>query len=89
MITARALANASGAWTASVAETVLRLHDGADASDATVNTTSPIVVTAHDLGEAAGATLMKPIFDVADVGRLAILTEPGGAGVGWITPAQR
>ena len=38
---------------------------------------------------AAGAKLMKPIFDVPHVGRIAILTEPGGAGVGWITPAQR
>ena len=37
---------------------------------------------------AAGAKLMKPIFDVPDVGRLAILTEPGGAGVGWITPVK-
>jgi predicted enzyme related to lactoylglutathione lyase len=35
---------------------------------------------------AAGAKLMKPIFDVPDVGRIAMLTEPGGAGVGWITP---
>ena len=34
----------------------------------------------------AGAKLMKPIFDVPDVGRIAVLTEPGGAGVGWITP---
>jgi uncharacterized protein len=36
---------------------------------------------------AAGAKLMKPIFDVPDVGRIAILMEPGGAGIGWITPA--
>ena len=36
--------------------------------------------------EAAGAKLMRPLFDVPDVGRIAILTEPGGAGVGWITP---
>jgi len=35
---------------------------------------------------AAGAKLMRPIFDAPDVGRIAILTEPGGAGVGWITP---
>lgn len=35
---------------------------------------------------AAGAQLMRPIFDVPDVGRIAILTEPGGAGIGWITP---
>ena len=38
---------------------------------------------------AVGAKLMKSIFDVPDVGRLAILTEPGGAGVGWITPVNR
>ena len=38
---------------------------------------------------AAGAKLMKPIFDIPNVGRIAILTEPGGAGVGWITPVQR
>jgi uncharacterized protein len=37
---------------------------------------------------AAGAKLMKPIFDVPGVGRIAILLEPGGAGVGWMTPAQ-
>jgi uncharacterized protein len=37
---------------------------------------------------AAGAKLMRPIFDVPGVGRIAILAEPGGAGVGWITPAQ-
>ena len=38
--------------------------------------------------ESAGAKLMRPIFDVPNVGRIAILTEPGGAGVGWITPVQ-
>ena len=37
----------------------------------------------------AGAKLMKPVFDIPNVGRLAILTEPGGAGVGWITPVNR
>lgn len=35
----------------------------------------------------AGAQLMRPIFDVPDVGRIAILREPGGAGIGWMTPA--
>jgi uncharacterized protein len=35
----------------------------------------------------AGAQLMKPIFDVPGVGRIAILLEPGGAGIGWMTPA--
>ncbi len=38
---------------------------------------------------AAGAKLMRPIFDVPGVGRIAILTEPGGAGIGWITPTPR
>ena len=37
---------------------------------------------------AAGAKLMRPIFVVRGVGRIAILSEPGGAGVGWITPVQ-
>jgi uncharacterized protein len=36
---------------------------------------------------AAGAKLLRPIFDVPNVGRIAILDEPGGAGVGWMTPA--
>jgi predicted enzyme related to lactoylglutathione lyase len=39
--------------------------------------------------KAAGAKLMRPIFDIPKVGRIAILTEPGGAGVGWITPASQ
>lgn len=38
---------------------------------------------------AAGAQLMRPIFDVPDVGRIAILREPGGAGIGWMTPLNR
>jgi predicted enzyme related to lactoylglutathione lyase len=39
-----------------------------------------------EMAVAAGARLMRPIFDVPDVGRIAILKEPGGAGVGWMTP---
>ncbi|MCX7310337.1 MAG: hypothetical protein NTV56_01075 [Alphaproteobacteria bacterium] len=35
---------------------------------------------------AAGAKLMKPAFDVPNVGRIAIITEPNGAGIGWMTP---
>jgi uncharacterized protein len=38
--------------------------------------------------QAAGATLMRPIFDVPGVGRIAILKEPGGAGIGWMTPEK-
>jgi len=37
---------------------------------------------------AAGARLMKPIFDIPGVGRIAVLMEPGGAGIGWMTPAN-
>jgi len=36
----------------------------------------------------AGATVMKQAFDVPDVGRIVILTEPGGAAIGWMTPAD-
>jgi predicted enzyme related to lactoylglutathione lyase len=34
----------------------------------------------------AGARLVMPIFDVPGVGRIAMLREPSGAGIGWITP---
>ncbi len=36
----------------------------------------------------AGAKLMKPVFDVPDVGRIAVLMEPGGAGIGWMTSVK-
>lgn len=36
----------------------------------------------------AGAELMRSIFDVPGVGRIAILQDPSGAGLGWMTPAQ-
>jgi predicted enzyme related to lactoylglutathione lyase len=36
---------------------------------------------------AAGAKVMKEPFDVPGVGRIAVLLEPGGAGIGWMTPA--
>jgi predicted enzyme related to lactoylglutathione lyase len=36
---------------------------------------------------AASAELMRPLFDIPRIGRIAILREPGGAGVGWMTPA--
>jgi uncharacterized protein len=34
----------------------------------------------------AGAELVMPVFDVPNVGRIAMLREPGGAGIGWMTP---
>jgi len=36
---------------------------------------------------AAGGKVMQPPFDIPGVGRIAMLTEPGGAMIGWITPA--
>ena len=36
----------------------------------------------------AGGKVMKPAFDVPGVGRIVILEEPGGAGIGWMTPAD-
>jgi predicted enzyme related to lactoylglutathione lyase len=38
--------------------------------------------------QSAGATLTRPIFDVPGVGRIAMLRESGGAGIGWMTPVQ-
>jgi hypothetical protein len=37
---------------------------------------------------ASGARLMKPVFDVPGVGRIAILTDANGAGIGLMTPAD-
>ena len=37
---------------------------------------------------AAGAKLMRGPFDVPGVGRIAMLQEPGGAGIGWMTPVR-
>jgi predicted enzyme related to lactoylglutathione lyase len=30
---------------------------------------------------------MRPAFDVPGVGRIVVLKEPGGAGIGWMTPS--
>jgi uncharacterized protein len=35
----------------------------------------------------AGASVVREPFDVPGVGRIAILKQPGGAGIGWMTPA--
>ncbi len=37
--------------------------------------------------QAAGGEVMRPAFDVPDVGRIAILKDKAGAAIGWITPA--
>jgi predicted enzyme related to lactoylglutathione lyase len=46
------------------------------------------VDTRVEKAKAAGAELMRPIFDVPGVGRIAILKDPAGAGLGWMTPAS-
>jgi predicted enzyme related to lactoylglutathione lyase len=38
--------------------------------------------------EQAGATVKRLPFDVPGVGRIAILQEPGGAMIGWMTPVD-
>ncbi len=40
------------------------------------------------LAKEAGATIMQGPFDVPEIGRIAMLREPGGAMIGWMTPAQ-
>jgi predicted enzyme related to lactoylglutathione lyase len=36
----------------------------------------------------AGASVVMEPSDIPGVGRIAILRQPGGAAVGWMTPAQ-
>ncbi|GAB4517961.1 MAG: hypothetical protein Tsb0010_02170 [Parvularculaceae bacterium] len=38
--------------------------------------------------EAMGARTLRPVFEVAGIGRIAIIQEPGGAVIGWMTPAK-
>lgn len=37
--------------------------------------------------KASGATVMREPFDVEGVGRIAIIQQPDGAAIGWMTPA--
>ena len=36
--------------------------------------------------EAAGGEIMRPAFDVPDVGRFAVVKDSAGASIGWVTP---
>ena len=38
------------------------------------------------LAKENGATIIREPWDVPEVGRIAIIQEPGGAVVGWMTP---
>jgi predicted enzyme related to lactoylglutathione lyase len=35
-----------------------------------------------------GGILLRPPFDVDDVGRFAVIQDPSGGVVGWITPSN-
>jgi len=35
-----------------------------------------------------GATILREPFDVPGTGRIALLQQPGGAAIGWMTPAS-
>ncbi|PWB89950.1 VOC family protein [Methylocystis sp. MitZ-2018] len=39
--------------------------------------------------KAAGATICKDAFEIPGVGRMAVLQQPGGAFVAWMTPAPQ
>lgn len=41
-----------------------------------------------ELAVKAGATIVAPLFDVPGVGRIAMIREPGGAEIGWMTPGE-
>ena len=38
--------------------------------------------------KAAGGEVVKPAFDIPSVGRIAMLKDPTGAVLGWITPSS-
>jgi uncharacterized protein len=42
---------------------------------------------ALERAKAAGGTVMREPFDVPGVGRIAIVVDPTGAAIGWMTPA--
>lgn len=41
-----------------------------------------------DRATAAGGRVIREPFEVPGIGRIAIITDPGGAAIGWMTPAQ-
>jgi predicted enzyme related to lactoylglutathione lyase len=41
-----------------------------------------------ELAKAHGGEILRPPFDVPGVGRIAILKDPGGAVLGWMTPSE-
>ena len=41
-----------------------------------------------DKATKAGATVVRAPFDISGVGRIAILRQPTGAVIGWMTPAR-
>lgn len=43
--------------------------------------------TCIEKAKAAGAEIVKPAFDIPGVGRIAMVKDPTGAVLGWMTPA--
>ena len=39
--------------------------------------------------EAAGGKIMRAVFEVPNIGKIAIVSDASGAVMGWITPAQQ
>ena len=71
----------------------LRDEAGARASTACRTTGSPYIavddIDARLAGvEAAGGEIMRPAFDVPDVGRFAVVKDSAGAFIGWVTPDE-
>lgn len=40
-----------------------------------------------EMAKQTGGTVMQEPFDVRGIGRIAIVADPGGAVLGWMTPA--
>lgn len=41
-----------------------------------------------EMARNAGATIIREPFDIPGTGRMALINEPGGAIVGWMTPSE-
>ena len=41
-----------------------------------------------EMAKKEGARVMQEPFDIPKVGRIAIVADPGGAMLGWMTPAE-
>lgn len=67
------------------------ISDKPDYADMPATWMAYIAVDDVDAGlekaKAAGVTVMGAPFDVPDIGRIAMVKQPDGAMIGWMTPA--